>query len=239
MGRLAPPLGIYSLGHIVPLDDEHDVGDIRALDRAGERGHDGVVVDGDAVAGAVTDAGHVAAGDGGGDEALGGLVGAGGDLSTAAYAQSKAELVAVDLLTGEGSLVAESGEVPALSGADADGGDADRAVGVVGDLAVGGGDNSAVVAHGHGQGGRDGDAHAGRGDGTAAAFAAANAVVGGREVYGAGGAAAAGRDVVGARADSETEHHAEREQHGNGLTKSFSHVSTSKKFRFVALIQGR
>ena len=68
---------------------------------------------------------------------------------------------------------------------------------------------------------------------------AANAVVGGREVYGAGGTAAAGRDVVGARADSETEHHAEREQHGNGLAKIFSHVSTSKNFRFVALIQGR
>ena len=98
---------------------------------------------------AVARAGHVAALDGCGDEALSGLVGSGCDLSAAADAHGEAELVGIDLLTGEGRFVPKSGEVPALSGADADGGHADRAVGVVGDAAVGGGDNGCLLYTSH------------------------------------------------------------------------------------------
>ena len=219
-GRLAPPLG--QLRHGIPLDDEDDAGNGGGGDGAGERGHDGLIVHADAVAGAVAHAGHVAAGNRRGDEALGGLVGAGGDLSAAAYAQSEAELVGIDLLTGEGSLVPEGGEVPALSGADADGGDADSAVGVVGDAAVVRGEDIAVLAHGHGQGGGDGDVHGGAGGVSAGA-----AVGGGAEAYRRGAGAAAGRDVVvRAGADGKGKDEAEGEDEGSGLFELF-HVGIS------------
>ena len=229
MGRLAPPLsGCISLGHVVPLNHEHDVGNVGVLNDAGKRRDNCAVRNADAVTTRVAHAGHVAALDGRGDEALGGLVAGGGDLSAAADAHGEAELVGVHLLAGKGRLVPERGKVPASSGADAHTADAHSAVGIVGDAAVAGGDNRAVVAHRHGQGSRDGNAHAG-GRSLAASIAAADAVVGGGQVDGAGGAAAAGRDVVGAGADGEGEHHAEREQHGHGFTQSFGHVNYLQK----------
>ena len=41
-----PPLLSFSLSHVVPLNDEHDVGDIRVLHDVGKRGDDSAVRNG-------------------------------------------------------------------------------------------------------------------------------------------------------------------------------------------------
>ena len=147
---------------LVPSDDEQDGSDLSVGHSSGNRGNNGVIVDGNSVGSGIAHTGHGAALDGSGQQLLGsGVLGGGGQLIAAADGQGEADLVAVNLLMGQSGLVTESGQIPVAGSIDGDGVDLDRAVGVVDDLGVSCSGHGAVGADSDGQDGGNGDGHGG------------------------------------------------------------------------------
>lgn len=195
------PYSIFYLRRSIPLDDEHYGCDSCRGHRRGKRSDDGAVIDADGVACGVAHAAHVAAGHRRGDESLSSFVGSVGlDSRAAADGEREAEFVGIDLLTGKGGLVTESGELPAVCGGDSDGLYADSAEAVVDDLAVGSGGNVTGLAHRHRQRGRNGDAHCGSGG-----SAAGCPVIGGAEIDRRRAGAARSADISGKCRDRHTQ----------------------------------
>lgn len=197
----------------VPLDHEYHSGDGGGGYGSGQRGDNGGIVHIDGVAGGIADAGHIAADYRRGNERLGGVVGSVGlHGGTATDTHCEAELVGIDLFFGKRGLVAERGQLPAALGGDGDGLHANRAVGIVDDLAVSSGRDVAGLAHRHRQRGRNSNAHRGSGR-----VAADTAIIGGAEIDRRGAGAAGCTDIIGKSGSGHGADHAEREDDSKNL----------------------
>ena len=155
---MAFPFAIASRLDCIPSNNEQDACDCSVGDRFGNRSHNGVIRNADAVRGGIAHAGHVAALDSSVQKGLlGSVLVIGQLLFTVAERDLETELVGVDLFMGERGLVAERSQRPALRGFDAYGVDFDGAEGVVNDLCIGRSGNGAVGADSDGQNGRNSD----------------------------------------------------------------------------------
>ncbi|MDD3230942.1 MAG: hypothetical protein PHE09_17260 [Oscillospiraceae bacterium] len=194
----------------VPLDDEHNACNGGVGHSRGQGRDDGCIVDGNGVAAQVAHAGHVAAGDGSGDEILCiDVRSVRTSLSAAADGDCEAQLVRIYLFTGKRGLVAKCGQLPAGRGGDGDGLHTNCAIGIVDDLAVVGGGHIAILRHGHGQRSGDGHTHGGGGG-----VAAGGAVIGGAEIDRRRAGTARRVDFSGKGGDRQGADHTKSEDHG-------------------------